>query len=385
MCDSLGWSRTVISLGITVGYACGGVSSPLVGICVARFGPKINILLGSVVLALCLAGMSQVSQIWQVLVLWGLAGVAMTFVSLIATTAVASNWFIKKRSLAMGIISGSIGVSGFIIPILATSFIASFGWRMAWFGLAGVAVLAVISGFFVRNRPEDMGQVPDGRSGEPDQEKGKDLGENPKTKLWTVKKALQQRSTWLIVIFMTTNFIAWAVMMAHQVAYVQGLGSTPMIAALTMSVVPGASLIGGVGFGFLALKFGTKRLAITSFAIYTLALAILVIFKSLPFVYVYAFLFGMSGGAALGVMPTLLADYYGRAIFPKIMGLISLFVFPFRALAPTIAGAIYDATGTYTLAFIILTVLSFIGLICTLLVRPPKLRETVEKPITSPA
>ena len=96
------------------------------------------------------------------------------------------------------------------------------------------------------------------------------------------------------------------------------------------------------------MKFGTKRLAIISFAIYTLALAILLISKNVPFVYVYAFLFGMSGGAILPVMTTLYADYYGRAILPKVLGIINLFIFPFRALAPTLTGAIYNATGTYT-------------------------------------
>ena len=329
--------------------------------------------------------MSQVNQIWQVIVLWGLAGLSSSFATFIATAAVGSNWFIKKRSLAMGILSGSIGVGGFIIPILATSFIASIGWRTAWLALAGVGVLGLISGLLVKNRPEDMGQLPDGKPAEPDQEKAKALGTQPETKYWTVKKALLQRSTWMIFIFMTANFFAWATMMAHQVAYVQGLGATPMIAAITMGVVPGASLIGGVGCGVLAVKFGSRRMAIISMGIYTLALVILLAAKSLPGIYVYAFLLGMSGGAALSVYPTLLADYYGRTIFPKVLGLISLFVFPFRALAPIIAGAVFDATGTYTPAFVILTVFSFIGFICTFLTAPPKTSEPERKPLTHAA
>ena len=384
MCEELGWSRTLISLGITLGYICGGVASPLIGICVARFGPRINILLGNLLLALCLAGMSQVSQIWQVLLLYGLAGLAANFSGFISAAAVGSNWFIRKRSLAMGIVSASIGLGGFIVPILATSFISSLGWRMAWLALAGLAVIGLISGLFVRNRPEDMGQVADGILGEADQVKVKELETNPETKLWTVKKVMQQRSTWFITIFMTANLFAWAAMMAHQVSYVQELGYTPMIAAITMSVVPGASIIGGVGYGILALRYSTRHLAIISFGIYTIALVILLTVKSLPLIYVYAFLLGMSGGAILSVMPTLLADYYGHFIFPRILGLMQFFVFPFRALAPTIAGVIYDTTGTYTLAFIILIVFNFIGFICAFLARPPKIPESSDKPIDHP-
>ena len=378
MTAEFGWSRASIALGMTLGYVFFGVVSPLVGMSVARFGSRINMLAGNLLLALCLAGMSQVNALWQVFVLYSLAGIASNFASSISTNAVASNWFIKKRSLAMGIISGSIGVGGFIVPLIATKSIDAIGWRMSWLALVGLIVIGLICIFFVRNKPEDVGQVPDGVRGSEGQAKVKNAQSEAKS--WTVKSVLQQPSTWLIMVFMTSNFFAWAGMMAHQVAYVtEGLGATPMVGAMTMSVVPGASILGGLLFGVLALRFGAKRLAIVSFAIYTLALVVLLVTKSVPFVYTYAFLFGMSGGAILPVMSTLLADYYGRAIFPKVLGLMSFFIFPFRAAAPTITGAIFDGTGTYTLAFIIMAAFSFVGLILAFLVSKPKPPEPLEK------
>jgi MFS family permease len=383
MCADLGWGLAAISLGMTMGYVFFGISSPLVGISVARFGPRINMLFGNILMVLCLAGMSRVTELWQVFVIYSLAGVASNFAGFITTNAVATNWFTRKRALAMGIISGSIGVGGFIIPIIATSSISSIGWRMAWLVLAGIVVIGLISGLLIRNKPEDIGQLPDGVTEEAGLAKVKDLGADSETSSWTVKKALQQPSTWLIMVFMTANFFAWAAMMAHQVSYAESLGATPMAAAMTVSVLAGASIIGGVGFGILALKFSTKRLAIIGFAIYTLSLVILLTVKSLPAVYVYAFLFGMSGGAILPVMSSLLSSYYGRAIFPKILGLLTLFIFPFRAAAPAVPGAIFDATGSYTLAFVILTAFSFVGFILAFLVRPPKQPEPDAKPVAS--
>jgi MFS family permease len=226
-----------------------------------------------------------------------------------------------------------------------------------------------------------MGQMPDGVRGEEARGQAKGMRAQSAT-AWTVKSVLRQPSTWLIMVFMTSNFFAWAAMMAHQVAYVtEELGATPMVGAMTMSVVPGASILGGLLFGVLALKFGAKRLAIVSFALYTLALVILLVTKSVPFVFTYAFLFGLSGGAILPVMSTLLADYYGRAIFPKVLGLMNFFIFPFRAAAPTITGAIFDAAGNYALAFIIMAAFSFVGFILSILVSRPKPPELIEKTI----
>jgi sugar phosphate permease len=384
MRDEFAWSRAEIALAMTLGYICYGVTSPLVGISVARFGPRINILLSSLLLALCLAGMSRVSYIWQFLLLYSLAGVACNFTGYITSAAVGSNWFIRRRSLAMGIISASIGLGGFMVPILTTSFIASLGWRLAWLALAGLAVVGFLSGLLVRNRPEDMGQVPDGVPGGLNQVKTTDAESDRQKDLWTVSKVLRQRSLWFITIFSAANFCSWAAMLAHQVAYVQELGSTPMAAATTVSVLAGASIFGGVGYGILALRISTGRLAVISFSIYTIAQVILITARSLPLIYVYSFLFGMSGGAILSITSTLLADYYGRLIFPKILGLVNFFVFPFRALAPIFAGAVYDATGAYTLAFIILTSFSFIGLVCTFLAHPPKEPRLTAKPVTGP-
>lgn len=164
-------------------------------------------------------------------------------------------------------------------------------------------------------------------------------------------------------------------MVAHQVAYVRDSGFSPVVAALSMSLVSASGIVGRAGFGALALRFNMKNLAITSFGIQLIALAILLTSKNLAFIYIYAILFGVSNGALLTAIPTFIGAYYGRAHFAQIVGVVFALGIAVEAVAPTVVGIIYDATTTYTLAFAIVAAFSLVGFICVLMARQPKLPQ----------
>jgi MFS family permease len=98
--------------------------------------------------------------------------------------------------------------------------------------------------------------------------------------------------------------------------------------------------------------------------------------KELTFIYVYAALLGIGSGALLAAMPTFVGTYYGRDHYAQVLGV----TFPLQiigmSIAATIAGAIYDATGTYLPAFAVLAAVSLTGLICVSMARQPKLSQS---------
>jgi cyanate permease len=71
-------------------------------------------------------------------------------------------------------------------------------------------------------------------------------------------------------------------------------------------------------------------------------------------------------------LPTFIGAYYGRIHYSQILGLILPLIILAEAAGPVLAGAINDAMGTYMLAFIIITVSSTIGLVCTIFAYPPR-------------
>jgi len=378
MSEEFGWSRAVVASGLSLGLLCFLLPSPLVGISIARWGPRIHLIVGNLLLGLFLAGMSLVNEVWQVLLLYSLAGLAGGFGGYITTTTIANNWFTKKRSLAMGIIQACINIGGLIFLPLTTLLISFIGWRMSWVALGGVNIVfnSVISGLILtRNKPEDMGQVPEGS------QITRSLEAPVKSNLpeidsaaegWTLRQALGQRTTWFVAALGMVGCFVWGTLVAHQVAYVQDLGFTPMIAAMTLSVFSAATIVGNLGLGLLALRFNMRHLAIASSVIQIIGMVIILTGKDIGLIYLATALCGVSAGLINTSLPTFIGNYYGRAIFPQIFGVIFAVGAIFQAAAPISAGAIFDAVGIYTPAFMILVVFSVIGLFCAFLVRPPK-------------
>jgi MFS family permease len=381
LCNEFGWNRGEVALGLTLGIMAFGLPSPLWGILVARFGPRVNMIIGHILAALGFAGMYLVQEIWHIYLLYILIGLGAGLGGYIANAAVASNWFVKKRSLAMGMFLGSSGVGGFIFPPFVTLLISAMGWRMSWLILAGIVfvVCSLISSYvLVRDRPEDMGQVPDGIYDESFEAAGNEeyLSETGGGQVsWRVGQALRLPATWLIVVFIVANGFALGAMNAHQVAYVQDVGYSAMIAATTMSLLSIFHIIGGLGFGTLALRFNIRYLTIAFFAVKLIALSILLTTKNLTLIYVYAALMGLSNGALITTLPVFVGEYYGQANYAQILGVLFTFQIVSQAVGPTIAGVIYDATTAYTMAFLLILILNLAGLICVYMLRKPKIPQ----------
>jgi len=260
----------------------------------------------------------------------------------------------------------------------------SIGWHMAWVVLAGILFLigSILGSLvLVRNKPEEMGQKPDGEPvnpaelASPDRSSSGTAKEPPK---WPLKQVLSQPTIWLIIVFSIASGFASGSILGHQVAYMRDLGSSPMLAASTLSVIAACSIIGSLGFGTLAMKYNLRCLISITFVIRLVALVLLLTSRNLNLIFLYAILFGISNGALGTALFTVVGSYYGRSNFARIQGVVYAFSITLQAAGPLVAGAIHDNLGTYTPAFIIALVVTFIGLVCAFLARPPKLPERKE-------
>jgi MFS family permease len=377
ICDEFGWSRAAVATALSLSVLAFGLPSPFFGALVARFGSRSNIVLGNFLAALGLAGMSLIQDVWQIYLLYILIGAGAGAGGYIASTTLISNWFIKKRSLVLGMFAGCSGLAGFVFPPLTTALIYAIGWRLSWLVLAGIVfVVAVLIGglLLVRNRPEDMGLLPDGMV-EPTFETETTInssGKEGEQTVWKARQALRIPTTWLIGVFAAANTFAAGTMGAHQVAYLNDLGFDLMTAASTVSLMAASNVAGSLAFGSLALRYNMRHLAGTGFLFQLTAMTILLSTSSLTMIYVYAVFMGMATGSLMTAMPTFVSAYYGRVRYAKVMGV----VFPFQVVAHAagamIAGLIYDTTAAYTSAFIIAIILGLIGLFCSFMARPPK-------------
>ena len=143
-----------------------------------------------------------------------------------------------------------------------------------------------------------------------------------------------------------TNYYAFGMIAAHQIAYLKDIGFSTIRAALLYSFVSGMSIIGRLGFGVLALRTNMRKLIITSFVVQIFAFIILSTTKNPVLIYLYAVLFGISCGAIVAAFPTIVGEYFGRTSYAQIMGFVLTVGILGEGIGPVVAGIIYDTTAT---------------------------------------
>ena len=374
-----GWSRAVVAGALSAGIIAFGLPSPIFGILVARLGPRVPIIFGNLIAGICIGLISMAQEPWHLYLLYIPMGLGGGFGGYIACTAVANNWFVKKRSLAMGIFTASAGLGGITFPPLVTALIDAMGWRSTWLILAGiVCILAVLLGgvILLRNKPEDMGLLPDGEPADPvtevekieskqERQKGYELGE--------IRRVIAQPSAWFIGAFAAANSFASGMLQTHQIAYLRDIDYTAITAASTLSFMSIFSVVGSLTFGTLAMKINVRYLASAAFVTQLMGLTILLTSKKLGLIYVFAALQGISNGSLITALPTFVGNYYPRDRYAQVMGIVFPFQVISNALSAAFAGLIFDATGNYTPAFTTAAIFSLVGMFCAFMARRPKM------------
>ena len=189
---------------------------------------------------------------------------------------------------------------------------------------------------------------------------------------WGIFKVLKTKTPWFMGGFAAANSYSVGTLVTHQIAYLQDIGYTPMTAATTLSVMSIFSLIGSLGIGFLALRFNIRHLTSIAFIVQIIGLAILLTTKELGLLYVFAIFIGLSAGSLTVALAMFVGAYYPRDRYAQVMGVVFPFQIISNAGAATIAGLVYDATSSYTPAFIAAGCFSLAGLFFAHMARRPK-------------
>lgn len=388
MVGEFGWNRAAVTGSIAVGSLCAGVISPFVGPILDRHGPRWVAFWGILVLSLGLIGMTFVNRIWQLYLFFGTGRmIAMSVLMLVITVSV-SNWFVRRRGRAMGIVWLGSRFGSALMPILLQYLILALGWRLAW-GTMGATVF-FLSGlpalFFLRRRPEDMGLLPGGdvessnevKSGGGLRQSGQAVpGHGSETAL-SRTEAIRTTVFWLLVFVHSLVLFVQSGINFHIYPFLTDQGIGPMTAVLVLTVINASGAFGSVAWGVFSEKIQIQIL-----------LAINVFINGLTFLAIYRFvllhgadsgeivLFSLAAvhGATFGGRPPLLnvtwADFFGRMSMGSIMSFSSPFALTANALGPVFAASFFDIYGGYTFPFCFFVLcFGLAGILCLFMKRP---------------
>jgi OFA family oxalate/formate antiporter-like MFS transporter len=375
LCDAFDWSREFVSWAQTTAMIVIGLTGPFAGIFIAQYGPRRAIVVGNTLSASCFILMGFLSGPWQLFFAYGvLFGLGGSLGGMLPITTIANNWFVRKRSLALSFVFTAGGIGALVLVNLTMKMINHLGWRSTYLMIGAITILllVIMPGLLVRNKPEDLGQVPDGIDGQDKkvtEARAKNIHSTPVD--FTAKEAMRTPALWLLMVFAAAHMFGLQGMLQHQVAFLMDIGLSSSAAAFAMSLFGGVSIVGRLGIGFLGLKYHIRPLAIVTMLLLIAGMSIAVFTETMSMVFVYTTLLGIGMGSSLVAVMNLYPVYFGKTHYPKIFGYMRPFITIISSLGSPLAGRIRDITGSYTLAWEISVGVLIIGLVLLILATPP--------------
>lgn len=390
MGKSLGFTRDVIGLMMSLYIILSGLPGPVVATLINRLGARTTIVIGSLLIVAGAAAMATVvdSALGAYIAFGLMVGGGVCTGAALPSQTVIARWFLRRRAMALSIMysAGALG-GAFAAKLLENLILRTGDWRDAWWVIAGCSGLAaVLAVVFVREKPEDVGQTVDGvplanegsAQAAPAKPRPSFVTDTP----WEFRDAVRSPRYWLILGSLLggsgvyTLFLAHGKLLLEDFGHAAGIGGTAVF-TMTISGLVAKAII--VMFGD---RFDPRYLWSIFMAVFGLGAVVMVHASTLPLVYFFAFCLGIGFGGGVVCLMAVLGNYFGLKAFALLSGIAIAVNTTLSALAPWVAGRLFERGFGYEGICYVLAVWCFAGALVLFLIRRPKL---VSIPSTSTA
>ena len=372
--EEFGWSYTQVSIAFSLRGLEMGILAPIVGFLVDRFGSRNLALTGTLIVggALILLGVTSSLVMFYgafILLALGTSGCAST----VLMTAVAQ-WFRKNVGKAMGVVACGFGAGGLLVPVIVR-LIDLHTWRTTLIILGlGMWALGVPLSFVICNRPEQYGYFPDGTDpAEFSFSHGNDAQGDP-----TVREVLKSRNFWMIGVTEAIRMMIGMTVVTHVMPYLSSIGISRSSSAFVATSLPLVSIIGRFGFGWLSDIFDKRY--VLAVAYFLLGIGTL-IFSSIHLtwlIFPFLILFSPAFGGILSLRGAIVREYFGRASFGRVIGLLLGLAAIGGVVGPSAAGWTFDNLGGYRPIWFSFTGTTVIALLLILRLEAPSRAQKTE-------
>lgn len=323
-----------------------------------KFGTRIVVLLGTVLLGAGLIAGSYATTLTQAYVAFGLGiGIGIGF-AYVPSVGAVQRWFVVKRGMAGGFAVAGIGVGTLIGPPIAAELIEYGGWRFAYL-VMGITVLTV--GLVAATRIDDPPLHKQGRAAGGSSLRGAELG-----------PALRSRA---FLMFWLSSFllsIGLFVPFVHMVPYAIDRGFGTDAGVLLLSLIGVGSTLGRFVLAGFADKIGRRNALVLMYAGVGLMDLVWLWGGSLEVLYVFAVVYGLCYGGFVGTAPAVSADYFGMKRLSSIIGWLYTSVALGTLVGPPLAGRAFDLYHSYDLPILVGAVSGLAGALIVLLIGQPR-------------
>jgi MFS family permease len=359
-----GWRRADTAGAYSLNLMISAMVSPLVGLLIDRYGPRVVMPIGALVMAVGFVGSGQIQQLWHFYVWFGaVSALGFCAVQVVPNTAIVSKWFVRNRATALGIIMSSLGLGRLAFFPLVQYMISHVGWRTAYAGLGALiaVIVAPLILVFQRHKPADLGlenhpEVSADAHADSSRRQLIVVDREWAEREWTLWKAAKTFRFWALALLFAAGYGGTFVVGVQAVAYLTSAGISSIAAASFIGLQGLMSTFGNFAGGILSDRIGREKTLTLAVVIYVAGLFVLSLIESYPrtsLLYGYAIFFGIGFGMSFPAIMAASADIFQGKRYGSIFGAMTLIGSFGGALGAWLGGYLYDVTGGYRAMFVV--------------------------------
>lgn len=355
--SAFGWSRSQISLAISIYLLVHGLCAPGVGYLIERFEPKTIIAVFSLITGLAFILVSFTQSLWYFYASYCLLSIGTTGIGYIPLGTLLSRWFVKKRGLAIGLSMVGMAVGGLVMAPVIEAIVTEFSWRVT-FVVLGIMVWVIavpLTLLVIKKHPSEVGLLADGvrfDAGSAIYRSSKTGNPLPPDSLegWPLSAAIRTRAFWGLTLGFSLGSIGMMGVLQHQVPMITAKGISAAVAASALGLTAGLGGLGKLSFGKFTDMIPFRYATVLCYGLQAISVVALLYGKSLTMLWCYVLIFGFSMGGITLLVAIGVGNYFGLASLGIIMGIISFCQSTGYSGGAILSGLIYDIFGNYETA-----------------------------------
>ncbi|MDO7348181.1 MFS transporter [Bacillus stercoris] len=361
--------RSTISLISTMSFIVYGISQPVIGRLVDKWGARAVLAWSALLTGVSIFLTYLVTSPWQLFLLYGL-GVSLGVggASNVAASVLVVNWFSKKRGLAFGIMEAGFGAGQMLLVPGSLMLIHWFSWKLTVvvLGLLLIVIVFPVALLMLRNNPSEKKTEPIGGLAASEKDTA------PKTTALSVTGMFRMRQFWFLILpFLICGFTTVGLMDTHLIPFSHDHGFSTTVTSAAVSLLAGFNIAGILLSGIVADRWSSRKILCFLYAVRAMSIVILIYSHEPYLLLAFAILFGLVDFATVAPTQMLATQYFQNYSIGLMIGWLSLAHQIGSALGAYVPGVIYTITGEYTLAFYLSIGMLVLASVMNVMLREP--------------
>ena len=306
--DAFGWSRSQISLAVSINVLLFGLVAPFAAALMERFTVRKVVMSALTLVAISSTSTIFITQPWHLWALWGIGvGVGTGAMALVFAATIANRWFVARKGIVIGALTAATASGQLVFLPMLSYFAINYGWKSVSLTVGSAAALVIpFIYFFLKEKPEALGMTPYGAPSDWQPPAPNELSAG-RIAIDTLKVSSKSRDFWILFgTFLVCGLSTNGLIGTHFIPAAHDHGMAETVAASLLALIGLFDVIGTLFSGYLTDRIDPRKLLFFYYGLRGLSLFLLpsILFSSVhPSTLVFVIFYGLDWVAT--VPPTL--------------------------------------------------------------------------------